>query len=380
MNKDNMQYRETKPAYLVLEDGTVFSGWSLGAEGTTIGEVVFTTGMTGYQETLTDPSYYGQIVTQTFPLIGNYGVNETDKESTKVWLSGYILREWCYEPSNFRSKSNLGDYLEKHGIVGIYDIDTRALTRKIRQKGVMNGAITTKMPEDKPAFMRKIRSYEIKNPVRAVSDKKRTAYNTSDSLANVVLLDYGYKTNILRSLNQRGCSVMVMPYDTPAAKILELNPDGVMLSNGPGDPAKETEVIEVLRELLGSKLPILGICLGHQLLALALGGKTEKLKYGHRGANQPVKDIEKDRVYVTSQNHGYAVKSDSITEEIGKVSHYNVNDGSCEGIEYRRPGTFTVQFHPEASAGPHDTRYLFDRFIENMLAYKEEKIREKKCR
>ncbi len=373
MSRNSTQYEHGKPAYLILEDGSVFSGWNLGAEGTAIGEVVFTTGMTGYQETLTDPSYYGQIVTQTFPLIGNYGVNEADRESAKVWLNGYIIREWCYEPSNFRSRSTLGEYLESHGIVGIYDIDTRALTRKLRSKGVMNGAITTDMPDDKPGFMREIKAYSIEEPLKAVSVKERVTYNCADPLCRIVMLDYGYKNNILRSLNARGCSVMIMPYDSSPQDIMAMKPDGIMLSNGPGDPSKETEVIRNLAELLKTDVPILGICLGHQLLAIAAGGRTEKLKYGHRGANQPVMDMEKDRIYVTSQNHGYAVVGDSITKDIGHVSHYNVNDGSCEGVGYNRPGTFTVQFHPEACAGPHDTQYLFDRFLENMLEYKKNK-------
>jgi len=365
-SKSRMAYLEEIPAYLILADGTVYKGRSLGAEGTACGEVVFTTGMTGYQETLTDPSYYGQIVTQTFPLIGNYGINDIDTESDKVWLSGYIIREWCYEPSNFRSKSTLGEYLERHGIVGIYDIDTRALTRKIREYGVMNGAVTTGDLHDMGDILEKIRSFEIIDPVSKVSSSEKTAFNVEGGDLRVVLLDYGYKTNILRSLNQRGCNVMVMPWDATADEIMALDPDGIMLSNGPGDPAKETKIIGNLQEIMQTDVPILGICLGHQLMALAAGGRTEKLKYGHRGANQPVVDVERDRVFVTSQNHGYAVVNESITPDIGRVSHHNANDGSCEGIVYNRPDTFTVQFHPEACAGPHDTQYLFDRFTDNM--------------
>lgn len=366
-------YRPDIPAYLILEDGTVIEGYSLGAKGTTLGEVVFSTAMTGYQEALTDPSYYGQIVIQTFPLIGNYGVNDMDKESSRVWLSGYIIREWCYEPSNFRSKSDLGEYLEEQGIVGIYDIDTRALTKKIRERGVMNGAITTEYPDDMGAFLKKIKEYKIENPIAAVSDKESSAYSVEDSVCRVALMDYGYKQNILRSLTQRGCNVMIMPHDSTLEDIKKHKVHGVMLSNGPGNPSEEKEIIENLKEILTSDLPILGICLGHQLLALASGGKTEKLKYGHRGANQPVVDMEKDRVFVTSQNHGYAVVGESISPEVGKVTHYNANDSSCEGVEYTRPGTFAVQFHPEACAGPHDTQYLFDKFIDSMIKYKEDK-------
>ncbi|MEG0662186.1 MAG: glutamine-hydrolyzing carbamoyl-phosphate synthase small subunit, partial [Anaerovoracaceae bacterium] len=348
-NSSKMAYRQDIPAYLILEDGTVYKGYSLGAAGTTYGEVVFTTGMTGYQETLTDPSYYGQIVTQTFPLIGNYGVNDIDKESSRVWLSGYIIREWCYEPSNFRSKSDLGQYLEEHNIVGIYDIDTRALTKKIRESGVMNGAITTEYPENMEEMLKTIKAFEIKDAVKNVSYDDSMAFTVDDPVCRVVLLDFGYKKNILRSLNQRGCNVMVMPHDTTLEEIKKLKPHGIMLSNGPGDPAKEEQIITNLKGILADDLPILGICLGHQLLALAAGAKTEKLKYGHRGANQPVMDKARDRVFVTSQNHGYAVVGDSIPAEVGEVSHYNVNDGSCEGVAYKRPKTFTVQFHPEAA-------------------------------
>lgn len=363
----------SKPAYLILKDGTVYTGRSLGASGTTIGEVVFTTGMTGYQETLTDPSYYGQIVTQTFPLIGNYGVNDVYKESGKIWLSGYIIREWCFEPSNFRSRGDLSEYLAMRNIVGIYDIDTRALTRKLREAGVMNGAITTEFPYDPKEFIKEIKSFEIKDAVKNVSYPEPKKFEVENPVCKVVLMDYGYKKNILRSLQEKGCEVIVMPYNSTCEEVMAHNPDGIMLSNGPGDPKDNPEVIENLKEMLKTKVPILGICLGHQLMALANGGLTEKLKYGHRGANQPVYDISKDRVFVTTQNHGYAVDADSIPREVGRVSHYNVNDKSCEGMEYVRPYTFTVQFHPEACAGPHDTQYLFDNFINNMIKYKGEK-------
>lgn len=366
VSSSKMAYHKYEPAWLILEDGTVYEGRSLGSGGTAVGEVVFTTGMTGYQETLTDPSYFGQIVAQTFPLIGNYGVNDTDRESGRVWLKGYIIREWCYEPSNFRSKSTLGEYLEQHNVVGIYDIDTRALTRKIREHGVMNGAVTTEYPDDTGAFLKSLKGFVISDAVRSVSDKKPSFHKAEVSKYHVALMDYGYKNNILRSLNELGCDVTVMPWDSDKAAIEKVDPDGIMLSNGPGDPNENKKIINNLKEILKTDLPVLGICLGHQIMALAFGCSTQKLKYGHRGANQPVMDSEKRRIFVTSQNHGFAVIKESVTEDIGKISHYNVNDGSCEGIKYKRPGTFTVQFHPEACAGPHDTRYLFDRFIESM--------------
>lgn len=365
-------------AYLILADGSVYEGKGLGAEGTTIGEVVFTTGMTGYQETLTDPSYYGQIVTQTFPLVGNYGINAVDVESGRIWMRGYIVREWCTSPSNFRSEINLDDYLKDNGIIALAGIDTRALTKKIREHGVMNGAITTEPPttkEELGQLLTDIATYRIKDAVAAVTCQNKSAYNVKDSRLKVALLDFGYKRNILRSLTNRDCSVMVMPAHSTLADIEKQGVDGIMLSNGPGDPAENTDIIANLKEILEkSDIPMLGICLGHQLTALAMGGSTHKLKYGHRGANQPVKDLEEGRVYVTTQNHGYAVDGDSIAKDLGQVSHINVNDGSCEGICYNRPRTFTVQFHPEASAGPEDTQYLFDRFVSNMEEYQAEKL------
>jgi carbamoyl-phosphate synthase small subunit len=353
-------------AYLILEDGTVYQGKGFGAQGKTVGEVVFTTGMTGYQETLTDPSYYGQIVTQTFPLIGNYGLNENDSESPKSWVKGYIVREWCEEPSNFRSKFTMDEFLKKNNIIGIYDIDTRALTKKIREHGVMNGAITTELPGNMGAFLKDLSDYTIRDAVKSVSCTENVFYPALKEEFHVVLFDYGYKANILRSLLQRGCSVTVVPYNTPLQKIQSLKPDGIMLSNGPGDPAENTEPITILKELMNSGIPIFGICLGHQLLALANGARTEKLKYGHRGANQPVADHIRDRVFITSQNHGYAVVGETLDQKIGFVSHSNVNDGSCEGITYASGKAYTVQFHPEACACPQDTQYLFDQFIQMM--------------
>ncbi len=361
-----LEKKDERTAYLILEDGTVYEGKGFGVQGTAVGEVVFTTGMTGYQETLTDPSYYGQIVTQTFPLIGNYGLNDLDSESSRSWVKGYIVREWCEKPSNFRSKYTMDEYLKKNNIVGIYDIDTRALTKKIREYGVMNGAVTAEMPEEMDSYLQELRCFSIRNAVKAVSCMEQSFYPALKEKYHVVLYDFGYKANILRSLLNRECSVTVVPYNTPAENIRRLNPDGIMLSNGPGDPAENEEPIKILRELMKSGIPIFGICLGHQLLALANGARTEKLKYGHRGANQPVADKIRDRVFITSQNHGYAVVGESLDPKIGTVSHSNVNDGSCEGITYENGKAFTVQFHPEACAGPQDTEYLFDQFIQMM--------------
>ena len=363
--RNKMIFENNKKASLVLADGTVFEGRGFGAEGTVIGEIVFTTAMVGYQETLTDPSYCGQIVTQTFPLIGNYGVNSIDPESNGSMVSGYIVREHCEEPSNFRCEGDLDGYLKKYGIVGIYDIDTRHLTKIIRESGVMNGAIVSG-EYDKEALLEKIRAYTVGSVVPKVSVKEKEYYPAENPKFNVVLMDYGYKHNIRRELVKRGCNVTVMPYNATADEIKALNPDGIMLSNGPGDPADNITSINTLRELIPAQIPTFGICLGHQLLALANGAKTEKLKYGHRGGNQPVKDIALDRTFITSQNHGYAVVSDSVPAEAGVVSHINGNDGTCEGVCYHNAPAFTVQFHPEACGGPKDTAYLFDRFIKLM--------------
>lgn len=356
----------SQKAILLLEDGTEFEGTSMGIPGTTIGEVVFTTGMTGYQETLTDPSYFGQIVTQTFPLIGNYGVNSDDIESSSSYVKGYIVREWCQVPSNFRMEHTIDWFLKQQNIVGICDIDTRALTRKLREHGVMNGMITTEPVADREKCLAEIRSYSVKNAVRSVSVGQPYVYPCENAKYRVALVDYGYKRNIRRSLLERGCEVTVLPCDVTAQQIKAGGFDGVMLSNGPGDPAEDQEIISNLREICGLGIPVFGICLGHQLMALAQGGKTRKLKYGHRGGNQPVIDLDIDRTYVTSQNHGYEVIAESIPDEIGMVSHLNANDRSCEGIKYTNSGIFTVQFHPEACGGPADTSFLFDRFIEQM--------------
>ncbi len=353
-----------EPAYVMLENGMIFEGFSFGAKGTSFGEVVFATGMTAYEETLTDPSYFGQIVTQTFPLIGNYGVNEADKESDTSVVNGYIVREWCSMPSNFRSEGNIDSFLKSHGIIGIHSIDTRRLTRTIRESGVMNGVITTEnVFEKKDEFMEKIKAFRIVNAVKSVTVKEKKYYPAENGRYNIALFDFGYKYNIRRELTKRGCNVTVLPADTSPEEVKKLGLDGIMLSNGPGDPVENTGIINNLKEITKLGIPIFGICLGHQLMALANGGKTEKLKYGHRGANQPVDDKALGKTFVTSQNHGYAVIGDSIPESIGEVSHINSNDGTCEGIRYKTFPCFTVQFHPEACGGPHDTAYLFDEFI-----------------
>ncbi len=347
-------------AYLLLADGTIFEGVSVGAQGISVGETVFNTGMTGYEEILTDASYYGQIVTQTYPLIGNYGINDEDKESIRSWVRGYIVREACDEPSNYRSAGTLDAFLKQQGVVGLAGIDTRRLTRLLRERGVMNGAITTDLSH-KDTLLEEIRAYSIKEAVESVTVREKFTEGPQNGM-KIALLDYGYKQNILRSLAARGCKVTVYPAQTAPAAILADKPDGIMLSNGPGDPSECKIEIENLKILADSKVPIFGICLGHQLMALAQGGKATKLKYGHRGANHPVKDLARGRTYITSQNHGYAITDNSITKEIGEVSHVNLNDGTVEGIRYKKAPIFTVQFHPEASPGPHDSAYLFDEF------------------
>ncbi|WMJ22415.1 carbamoyl phosphate synthase small subunit [Paludicola sp. MB14-C6] len=363
-------FNQLKKAYLLLANGRMFEGKSIGSKGTTIGEIVFATAMTGYQETLTDPSYYGQIVTQTFPLIGNYGTNSIDVESNNTYLNGYIVRELCELPSNFRCENTLGEFLEKQNVVGIADIDTRCLTRIIREHGVMNGMITTEEIKDIDKALEQINAFTIKDAVKTVSCKEKSYHKVENATKEVVLFDFGYKYNILRKLNNLGCNVTVVPYNTTAEEVKAMNPDGIMLSNGPGDPAENIEVIENLKDIIKLQIPIFGICLGHQLMALANNAKTHKLKYGHRGANQPVIDLKVDRTYVTSQNHGYAVESDSIDSTVGTVSHINANDKTCEGVSYFNTKAFTVQFHPEACGGPLDTSYLFDRFI-NLMDGKE---------
>ena len=348
-----------KKGYLILQDGQVFEGVRFGAETDTVGELVFTTGMCGYVETLTDPSYAGQIVMQTYPLIGNYGIIREDFEGA-CCVKGYVVREYCDTPSNFRTDCDLDTYLKEQGVPGLCGVDTRELTRIIREHGVMNAAICDEIPAD----LTPIKTYAITGVVEAVSCKEPDRYQAEgEERFRVSLLDYGAKRNIVRELQKRGCTVTVLPASTSAEEILAAGPDGVMLSNGPGDPAENVYQIEQIRKLLG-RVPMFGICLGHQLTALAAGGSTYKLKYGHRGVNQPVRDLNGVRTYITSQNHGYAVDGDTV--KLGKVRFANANDGTCEGIDYPELKAFTVQFHPEACTGPKDTSFLFDRFVELM--------------
>lgn len=373
-----------KPAKLALADGTIFSGLQFGAEGEVFGEVVFNTSMTGYQEILTDPSYRGQIVTMTYPLIGNYGVNRADVESRGLFLKGFVCKELCQEPSNFRSEQSLSDYLREQGVIGLEGIDTRALVRKIRVAGAMTGVLST-IDLDDASLVAKARSSpglvgrdlvkEVmpagtsgwEQPLHEIARHPTTPLPVRDGAGagkHVVAIDYGMKWNIPRHLLELGCKVTVVPGTATAAEVLALKPDGVFLSNGPGDPEPLTYAIETIQGLLG-KQPIFGICLGQQLLGLALGGKTYKLKFGHRGANQPVLNKETGRVEITSQNHGFAVAAESLPAE-AEVTHINLNDQTVEGIRHRGLRAFGVQYHPESSAGPHDSHYLFGEFLQLM--------------
>lgn len=351
-------------AYLILEDGTVFEGTSIGSSREVISEIVFNTSMTGYLEVLTDPSYAGQAVVMTYPLIGNYGICREDMESRQAWPDGYIVRELSRIPSNFRSGDTIDHFLKEQDIPGISGIDTRALTKILREKGTMNGMITTNGDYDLEEVKEKIRQYTVKGVVLKTSVKK--PYVLPGDGKKVALLDCGAKENIARNLNKRGCEVTVYPADTPAEEILKTNPDGIMLSNGPGDPAENVGIIEEVRKLYESSVPIFAICLGHQLMALATGAKTYKLKYGHRGGNHPVKDLETGRVYITSQNHGYAVDEESLDPSVAVPAFVNVNDKTNEGLKYVGKNIFTVQYHPEACPGPLDSGYLFDRFMRMM--------------
>lgn len=353
----------TKKAYLCLEDGTVLHGKSFGAEGTVVAELVFTTAMTGYLETLTDPSYYGQIVLQTFPLIGNYGIIDEDFESAQPALRGYIVMDPCDHPSNFRGTSTLDAYLKENNVVGLYGIDTRALTKRIREHGVMNAVLTTDASKATPDGLK---DFFISDAVPSVTTKSVKTTPSATNGPRVVLWDFGAKDNIERELLKRGATVVRMPASSTREEVLAQKPDAIMLSNGPGDPKEAQGVICELTKLQADKIPTFGICLGHQLLALSHGFRTFKLKYGHRGANQPARDTVTDRIFITSQNHGYAVDSDSVDGSIANIRFVNSNDGTCEGIDYVNEPTFSVQFHPEACGGPKDTDYLFDRFFEMM--------------
>lgn len=375
-------------AFLILEDGTVFEGTSIGSAREVISEIVFNTSMTGYLEVLTDPSYAGQAVVMTYPLIGNYGICREDMESGRPWPDGYIVRELSRVPSNFRSGDTIQHFLEEYDIPGICGIDTRALTKILREKGTMNGMITTHVYEDYTEPIARMCAYQVQGVVRATSCREKQVLPPAEPGAEpvsvrtaerpaalreqagrgkrVALLDLGAKRNIARALCERGCEVTVYPCDTPAEMILADRPDGIMLSNGPGDPKENVAIIREIRKLYESDVPIFAICLGHQLMALATGADTYKLKYGHRGGNHPVKDLETGRVYISSQNHGYAVDPESLDPAVAEPAFVNVNDGTNEGLRYIGKNIFTVQYHPEACPGPQDSSYLFDRFIKMM--------------
>lgn len=351
-------------AFLILEDGTVFTGTSIGSKREVISEIVFNTSMTGYLEVLTDPSYAGQAVVMTYPLIGNYGICREDMESKKAWPDGYIVRELSRIPSNFRSGETITHFLEEQDIPGISGVDTRALTKILREKGTMNGMITTNENFDCDEAVSRMKKYSVSGVVmRTTCTEKEILPGDGKKVA---LLDLGAKRNIARSLHERGCEVTIYPAGTSAEEILAARPDGIMLSNGPGDPKECTSVIAEIRKLYESDVPIFAICLGHQLMALATGADTHKLKYGHRGGNHPVKDLETGRVYISSQNHGYVVDMDTIDPKVAVPAFVNVNDGTNEGLKYVNKNIFTVQYHPEACPGPLDSGYLFDRFL-NMM-------------
>ena len=376
-----IQININKPAKLVLENGTVFSGVSFGAEAETIGEVCFNTGMTGYQEILTDPSYCGQLITMTYPHIGNYGVNPDDVESNKVQAAGFIIREENVVPSNFRSTQSLGDYLKDQKVVGIQEIDTRMLTRIIRDEGSMNGIISS-VDLDENSLLKKVKAapsmagmdlakvvtcaerYVWNSGIGNRSEERRTKSQEPRANFKIAAIDYGIKHNILRILESHGCDITVFPATVSAAELLDFDPDGVFLSNGPGDPAAVFYGIETVKTLLGKK-PIFGICLGHQILALALGAKTYKLKFGHRGCNHPVKNLKTGKVEITSQNHGFAVDPETFPKNV-VVTHTSLNDQTVEGLKCTKVQAFSVQYHPESSPGPHDSRYLFQNFIDMM--------------
>jgi len=383
-----MSIASAQPALLVLADGTTYQGWSFGAAGTTIGEVVFNTGMTGYQEVLTDPSYCGQIVTFTYPELGNTGINPEDEESNRPQVRGAIARNISSRPSNWRSTQSLPDYLKEHNIPGIYGIDTRSLTRKIRSTGAINGGISTEIL-DPVELLKRVQaapSMAGLNLVREVttsqvyewSDPTTNVWEFSDSVASagespltVVAIDFGVKRNILRRLASYGCRVVVVPASTPAEEILKYNPDGIFLSNGPGDPAAATEGIAITKALLASEKPIFGICMGHQILGLSLGAETFKLKFGHRGLNQPAGLQQK--VEITSQNHGFAIAPDTLNSDL-EITHLNLNDRTVAGLRHKSLPFFSVQYHPEASPGPHDADYLFAQFVTAMKEYRQKNL------
>jgi carbamoyl-phosphate synthase small subunit len=369
-----------RKAILVLEDGSVYEGHAFGAKATTYGEVVFNTSMTGYQEMLTDPSYAGQILVPTYPLIGNYGINESDFESRQIQVRGFVVREYCSQPSHWQSTRTLHEFLLAYGIPGISDIDTRALTRHLRLQGAMMGMVTSEMTvEEASEELKTLPGYDVTDFVHQVSTEKSYEWQSSAPVtatlpslslrgasatkqSHILVIDYGLKYSILRILSQLGCQATAIPCTTSAKDVLALNPDGILLSPGPGDPALLDDIAETVRNLIGKK-PIMGICLGHQLIGRALGAKTFKLKFGHRGGNHPVRDLATNRVYITAQNHGYAIDADTLKGGL-EVSHINLNDGTVEGLRHRDLPILSIQYHSEASPGPLDNMYLFERFLE----------------
>ncbi|WP_230397840.1 carbamoyl phosphate synthase small subunit [Novisyntrophococcus fermenticellae] len=351
-------------AFLILEDGHVFTGTSIGSKKEVISEIVFNTSMTGYLEVLTDPSYAGQAVCMTYPLIGNYGICYDDQESLRPWPDAYIVRELSRIPSNFRCRDTIQNFLRRFDIPGIAGIDTRALTRILREKGTMNGMVTTRENYNLDEIIPQLKAYTTGKVVEKVTCSEK--YTLKGEGLKVALMDFGAKRNIAQSLNRRGCEVTIYPALTAAKEILAAKPDGIMLSNGPGDPKDCESIIKEVRTLYDSDVPIFAICLGHQLMALAAGLNTHKMKYGHRGGNHPVKDLDTGSVYISSQNHGYVVDTNDLDPEIAVPSFINVNDGTNEGLKYVNKNIFTVQFHPEACPGPQDSGHLFDKFIEMM--------------
>lgn len=354
-------------ATLILANGAMFQGRSIGATADRVCEMVFNTSMTGYQEILTDPSYAGQGVVMSYPLIGNYGVNHWDNESSRPWVEAFVVRHLSPRGSNFRCEGELNDFLKDNNITGIEGVDTRALTKILRNQGSMNGMITCAEHFNVAEILDKLRAYKVEGTVERVTRKEPEVFPAvGEQKYRVAMMDYGVKQNMIDCLCRRSCEVTAFPASTPAETVLEGGFDGVMLSNGPGDPAENVECIAQLKKLYDSDIPMFGVCLGHQMLALATGARTGRLDYGHRGGNHPVRDIAEGRVFITSQNHGYMVLADSVHPEVAEISHINVNDNTVEGLRYKRPNCFTTQFHPEANAGPRDTEYLFDRFIASM--------------
>lgn len=351
-------------AYLILEDGSVYEGENVGAGREAVSEIVFNTSMTGYLEVMTDPSYAGQEVVMTYPLIGNYGICYEDMESYRPWVDGLIVRELSEVASNFRNEDSIQNFLIKNNIPCICGIDTRDLTKRLREHGTMNGFITVDSSFVVEKILQRIKEYSVKGVVKRTSTKE--AYSLPGKGKRVVLIDFGAKKNIARQLQKRDCEVIVVPCDTKAKEIIELKPDGIMLSNGPGDPKENVDIIKEIKKLYDTDIPIFAICLGHQLMALATGANTYKLRYGHRGGNHPVKDLETGRTYISSQNHGYAVDESTLDKSVCVPAFVNVNDGTNEGLRYINKKIFTVQYHPEACPGPRDSSYLFDKFIKMM--------------